>query len=89
VESKLSYIFIEFEVGTLTEVEESFIKEIMIRKQELLRIHESNWREKRKTIWIQEGNNNTKYFHKFSSFHRMTKYIWEIKDDQGKKVTRF
>jgi len=52
-------------------------------------MEESNWRQKIQAIWIREGDNNTKYFHKFSSFYRMTNSIWEIKDDQGKKVTSF
>jgi hypothetical protein len=86
---KTRYLLIEREAGTLSEEEESLIKELMIKKQELLRIEESNWRQKSRAVWIQEGDNNTKYFHKFASFRRMTNSIWEIKDDQGKKVTNF
>jgi hypothetical protein len=89
VESKLSYLLIEREARTLSEMEETLIKELMIKKQELYRIKESNWRQKGRVVWIQEGDNNTKYFHIFASFRRETNSIWEIKDDQGKKVTSF
>jgi len=55
--------------------------------QYFLRIEEANWRQKGRAIWIQEGDNNKKFFHKFSIFLRTIKSIWEIKDDEGQKVT--
>jgi hypothetical protein len=42
--------------------------------------------EKSKVVWIQ-GDNNTNFFHKFASYHKMKNSIWEIKDLDGHKVS--
>jgi hypothetical protein len=33
--------------------------------------------------WIKSGANNTKLFHRFASYKRNKKYLWEIIDDDG------
>jgi hypothetical protein len=41
------------------------------------------WRQRSRAIWIKCGDQNTKFFHRFASFSRNKKHIWEIIDDSG------
>jgi hypothetical protein len=59
----------------------------MRKKQDLLAVEESKWRQKGKAVWICEGDNNTKFFHKFAGYRNITNSIWEIKDPEGRLVT--
>jgi hypothetical protein len=54
------------------------------RRREILLLKESeeNWRQRSRAIWIKSGDQNTKFFHKFASFRRNSKYLWEILGDQ-------
>jgi hypothetical protein len=47
-----------------------------------LRSRNSGARRSR-AIWIHIGDFNTKFFHKFASFRRNSKYFWEIQDEAG------
>jgi hypothetical protein len=44
---------------------------------------EELWRQQSRVIWIKSGDQNTKFFHQFSSFRRNTKHIWEVHDENG------
>jgi hypothetical protein len=45
---------------------------------------EERWWQKSRAIWITSGDKNTKFFHRFTSFRRNKKHIWEIEDEAGK-----
>jgi hypothetical protein len=70
VETKLGGLLIDHEAGTLSDEEDTLIKELMIKQHDLLRKEESKWRQKSRAVWICEGDNNKKFIHKFSSFHK-------------------
>jgi hypothetical protein len=53
------------------------------RKKKLLE-EEERWRQKSRAIWITSGDKNTKFFHRFASFRRNKKHIWEIEDESGR-----
>jgi hypothetical protein len=55
---------------------ESERKKIMLDEEE-------RWRQKSRAIWIKSGDKNTKFFHRFASYRRNKKHIWEIKDEVG------
>ena len=48
--------------------------------------NESNLRLKDKAIWLQKGDENTKYFHNFTNRRRLNNSIWEVKHDQESLV---
>jgi len=56
-------------------------------KKEQLVVEESKWRKKIRAIWIREGDNNTKFFHNYARYRRITNSIWEINNMEGRKVT--
>jgi hypothetical protein len=57
--------------------------ELEADRKKLLLAEEERWRHKSRAIWIKSGDKNTKLFHRFASYRRNKKYIWEIKDDTG------
>jgi hypothetical protein len=59
------------------------IKELDKEQTKILYVKEDMWRQKSKAIWLQKGDQNTKFFHLFASYKRNQKTIWEIQDENG------
>jgi hypothetical protein len=59
------------------------LKSLELERNKLLLEEEARWRLKSRTLWIQCGDSNTKYFHHFASYRRNKIFLWEIKDDPG------
>lgn len=60
-------------------------------KQEYAKIvglEEMKWKQKTKIKWLQEGDNNTKFFHHIASSKRNTNYIYSLLDDRVKRWGR-
>jgi hypothetical protein len=50
-------------------------------KAELIHIAhlaEISWRQKSKVLWLKEGDNNTKFFHKVANSHRRCNYMEKL-----------
>lgn len=52
----------------------------------LLKQEEEKWRLKIRATWLELGDKNTKFFHKFANARRERNFIWKIKDDQGNEA---
>jgi len=65
------------------------IKKLEDRKQKILHIHEVTWRLKRRALWIQEEDRDTKFFHRYANHKRMVNTFWNIKDSNGNMVHAF
>jgi hypothetical protein len=50
-------------------------------RKRLLQAEEELWRLNNRATWILSGDKNTKYFHRFASFRRNKKQLWEVKDE--------
>jgi hypothetical protein len=59
------------------------LKLLESERNKMIMEEEARWRLKSRALWIQCGDNNSKYFHHFTSYRRNKKYLWEIQDDQG------
>ncbi|XP_030494912.1 uncharacterized protein LOC115710701 [Cannabis sativa] len=44
------------------------------------------WRQRSKQLWLQEGDNNSKYFHAYATNRRHNDFIAKLKDDNGNWV---
>jgi hypothetical protein len=68
--------------SNLPEVESNLIN-LEFERNKYLKAKEELWRQRSRAIWVQSGDQNTKFFHQFSSHRRNSKHIWEIRDVTG------
>lgn len=62
------------------------IHSLELKRKHILQIRETTWHLKSRAIWIQEGDRNTNFFHRFSNHRRKINSIWEITDAEGNMV---
>eukprot|EP00253_Pinus_taeda_P006382 PITA_06382 len=53
------------------------------KKAKLLRQKEEDWRLKSRAIWLQAGEENTKFFQQHANGYKATNTIWELSDQNG------
>jgi hypothetical protein len=44
-------------------------------------LEEVSWRQKSRSLWLKEGDNNTKFFHKMANSHRRYNYMDKVEVD--------
>jgi hypothetical protein len=66
-------------------VVEGQVKLLEKERSSLLLVEEEKWRQRSRAIWIKSSDQNTKFFHHFSSARRNRKQIWEIQDEFGQE----
>jgi len=60
--------------------EEPVRKSDMIREMEkTLLFEEINWRQKSRALWLKEGDNNTKFFHRVANSHRRYNHVGALR----------
>jgi hypothetical protein len=64
-------------------VVDSHIKVLEEKRKKFLLDEEETWRQKSRAIWLQQGDQNTKFFHHYASHRKNRKLLWEIKDEAG------
>lgn len=85
LKEKISSLMMANEDGSFSDQEEATIKELLCKKHDFLRKEESGWRQKSRAVWIKEEDSNTKFFHKFASFRKVSNSIWELRMMLGKR----
>jgi hypothetical protein len=74
VEVNLDTLFYQNSSGVFSEEEFKQLKDLENKKRVLLELEETKWRLKSQAIWLLEGDNNTKLFHKYVSFRKKFQY---------------
>jgi hypothetical protein len=55
----------------------------------LLADQEETWRLKSRAIWLENGDENTKFFQAYAKGRREENTIWSLKDQEGRSITSF
>ena len=59
----------------LTETERNEKNEVRSQVEHLISLEEISWRRKVRMLYIKEGDNNTKFFHKMANSHRRYNHL--------------
>jgi hypothetical protein len=84
---KLGEIFRNFPSQLFSITDKELISSLEKRKVDILRLDEETWSLISQSIWLQSGDKNTKYFHKFVEHKRLTNTIWVLTDLEGHNLT--
>ena len=47
----------------------------------MAQLEEVSWKQKPRSLWLKEGDNNTKFFHKMANSHRQYNYMDKVEVD--------
>jgi len=61
----------------------------MHRRTLILKDREESWRLQSREIWLKEGDNNTKFHHKYANGKKTINTIWELKNKHGQAIQSF
>lgn len=53
------------------------------KRTKILKDREESWRLRSRAIWLKEGDDNTKLYHKHENGRKAINTIWELKNGQG------
>jgi hypothetical protein len=59
------------------------------KKKKILEDREAAWRLKSRALWLECGDENTKFFQAYARSRKLTNTIWSLKDSAGRDVKSF
>jgi hypothetical protein len=75
VEREIDEMYKKNEVGYFNEEEKLKLQNLEMRKRRLLEWREVKWRMKSRVAWLELGDENIKFFHKYASHKKMINTI--------------
>jgi hypothetical protein len=96
--AELTHLDEKEECGGLSSAERESRKAVLVELDRLAHLEETSWRQKSRVLWLKEGDNNTKYFHKVANSNRRRNYmdqvevegiVYENEPDIREKVVSF
>jgi len=68
-------------------------KEILVRlegKHNIILLEkEEAWRLKSRAVWLESGDDNTKFFHTYARGRKVANTIWSLQDEEGSSYVSF
>lgn len=65
------------------------LKALELRYRKLLAEKEALWKQKSRAIWLEKGDDNTKFFQAYAKGRKSANTIWHLKDEEGREVSSF
>eukprot|EP00253_Pinus_taeda_P017589 PITA_17589 len=65
------------------------LTELTVKRGNILKEREETWRLQSTAIWLKEGDDNSKFFHKFANGRKVINTIWKLTNEQGAEVDTF
>ena len=59
------------------------------RRSTLLLEKEETWRLKSRALWLECGDDNTKFFHAYARGRKVENTIWNLQDEEGNSHVTF
>jgi hypothetical protein len=89
IEDLLEKIYQNIDFGFSSNTSREVLKTLEEKRWKLLADKEATWRLKRKEIWLENGDENTKLFHAYAKRKKAANTIWSLKDQKDRPVTYF
>jgi hypothetical protein len=77
----LGELDLEEESRPLSAVEKSKKETTIVELDKLILMEEISWRQKSRALWLQEGDKNSKFFHRLANSHRIANSIAKLSID--------
>eukprot|EP00253_Pinus_taeda_P004777 PITA_04777 len=71
----------------LSQEHKDLYSSLVLKRSHIPKEREESWRLRSRAIWLTEGDNNTKFFHKFANGRKAINTIWELHNAQGQLAT--
>lgn len=72
--------------GCEMEEKKERIKAMKVERNRILKDIEEKWRLKSRAIWLEVGDENSKFFQNYAKGMRNTNTIWEMKEGDGRST---
>jgi len=89
IEDQLEKIYQTIDFGFTSNTSWEALKNLEAKRRKLLDDKEATWRLKSRALWLENGDENTKFFHAYAKGRKETNTIWSLKDQEDRPVTTF
>ena len=69
--------------GLISQDSKEVLTRLEGRRNTLLGEKEESWRLKSRALWLECGDNNTKFFHAYAIGRKVVNTIWSLRDKDG------
>uniref|UniRef100_A0A2N9GDY5 Endonuclease/exonuclease/phosphatase domain-containing protein n=1 Tax=Fagus sylvatica TaxID=28930 RepID=A0A2N9GDY5_FAGSY len=69
------------EMGGLSSTDRDSRRAVVGELDKLAHLEETSWRQKSRVLWLKEGDNNTKFFHKMANSNRRRNHMGKVEVD--------
>jgi hypothetical protein len=83
LECELQALDLKESLASLSDEERIRREDCKIELEKVAQLEEVSWRQKSRVLWLKEGDNNTKFFHKMANSHRRYNYMERVEVDGG------
>jgi hypothetical protein len=85
IEATLQVIYDSEGGGFVSTTSKEELRELEGRRRKLLEEREAEWRLKSRAIWLEKGDENTKFFQAFAKGRKMANTIWSLNDQHEER----
>jgi hypothetical protein len=78
LECELEALDLKESLTSLSDEERIRREDCKLELEKVAQLEEVSWRKKSRVLWLQEGDNNTKFFHKMANSHRRYNYMERV-----------
>jgi hypothetical protein len=89
LKQKFRRLLIQTLKGFPLEASKEEFLEMEKRKRKILEDREATWRLKSRALWLESGDENTKFFQAYAKGRKTANTIWSLQDQSQREITSF